>query len=170
MSGMISESILKKVKNPLTMLGRMTCEEHSSLFELYPLVERLYDWYSFGEYWYHCDTLEVLSELTRGIFCPEKFYDGLYDQLYEDEMYYWFKCPNGQTIKIAERDLHITSKKCTHKNCVHYRRAVLTKFTPHARLFARLDIGHIIKYHREQLFDLPHYGAEYNNYQNLPKW
>lgn len=195
MSGQNTNTI-SKAKNPLIMVGRITDEEYEALRKF---GVDFNDWYDYDGYWYSPKTTVAKREkyamyndwdTNYPIFRDEldeivSDYEFTYESSNKFEKYYWFKCPNGQTIKIAKSDLpyspptkckswdsskYCSSCYCTHSNCVHYRRAVLTKYTPHARLFAHIDIEHIINYHYEQLFDLPHYGPEHTNYQNLPKW
>ncbi len=81
---------------------------------------------------------------------------------YADEYYYkemWFKVQSGRVI----RDYFPVSTDTYDRGCKEagecpiFCRAVVDKFTPHARKNMNGDLKHIIKYHYNALTDFPCY-------------
>lgn len=83
----------------------------------------------------------------------------------ESPGYYWFRCPNGQTLKIKNGRLN--SVKFCSPSCKHYMRAVVTKYTRHAHENADEDLKHILKYHVKDLFKLQSHGPAETNRNNF---
>ena len=83
--------------------------------------------------------------------------------------YYWFKCPNGQTLKIKNSQLQRKQQRCYHSDCICYMRAVVKKYTQHAYMNAEFDLEHILTHHVGDLFRLPLYGPDERNSQNFMK-
>lgn len=83
--------------------------------------------------------------------------------------YYWFRCLNGQTLKIKNSKLHGKQQYCSASNCIYYMRAVVKKYTRHARINAEQDMDHILKHHVADLFYLPSYGPADRNSHNFMK-
>lgn len=186
MSGRNLESI--EVRNPFIIVGRMTDAEYNALEKVDPDHQYCRDWRYIDDHWYSPKAVSRLpkNHVLRYMYKPSDFtydicgtlickpswlgYDtSAFESFYEYELFYWFRCPNGQTIKIASTDIAFSlANECKDDDeCVHYRRAVLTKYTPYARAFAHIDIEHILNHHYQDLFDLPHYGPHRKNYQNF---